>query len=128
MAFPYGENTNYEMQSPDTGRRIEPHGEQRLMYGNSGTTQGTEKLPVIDVDRAKRNFPGYEKNQWYNLAELKEGLRAGTTETDSQTEESEDHRYKNSLYQDKDYGYAGQQKSGKGGRPWKMSAKNKGTN
>lgn len=112
------------------GRRIEPHGEQRLQYGGTGTDEGTGSLPVLDVDRQRRNFEGYEKNQWYNLAELKEGLRAGTTETDSKTETDEDHEYKGSYYKDPNYGYAGMQKSGKGGRPWKASAyrAKKGTN
>jgi hypothetical protein len=31
------------------------------------------KLPVIDTDTAKRNFPGFEKKQWYSLEDLKTG-------------------------------------------------------
>jgi hypothetical protein len=44
------------------------------------------KLPVTDVDTARRNFPGYEKKQWYNLEELREGDYGGTTDTDSETD------------------------------------------
>lgn len=68
------------------------------------------KLPVTDTQRSRRNFEGYEKNQWYNLGELQSGDYAGTTETDSQTAE-------------KSGGYTPiNQKSGKGGRPWKSSS------
>ena len=44
------------------------------------------KLPVTDVDTAKRNFPGYEKKQWYTLDELRSGDIMGTTDTDSETD------------------------------------------
>lgn len=44
------------------------------------------KLPVTDVDTAKRNFPGYEKKQWYSLDELRAGDIGGTTDSDSETD------------------------------------------
>jgi hypothetical protein len=31
------------------------------------------KLPIINVDKQKRNFEGYKKEQWYNLEDLKVG-------------------------------------------------------
>jgi hypothetical protein len=31
------------------------------------------KLPVTDVDKEKRNFPGYKETQPYSLEELKTG-------------------------------------------------------
>ena len=69
------------------------------------------KLPITDVDRARRNFEGYEKNQWYSLGEIQEGDFGGTTETDSKTAPESG-------------GYSTiNQKSGKDGRPWKSSSK-----
>lgn len=83
------------------------------------------KLPVTDIQRARRNFEGYEKNQWYSLAEIQAGDLGGNTETDSKTETSQDHKGKGERGGG---GYSTiNQKSGKGGRPWKMSSK-KGSN
>ncbi len=44
------------------------------------------KLPVIDTQEQKRNFPGYEEKQWYTLSELREGDYGGTTDTDAETD------------------------------------------
>lgn len=88
----------------------------KIQYG--GSELSTYKLPVCDTQKERRNFEGLNKNQWYNLAELRGGDYAGNTETDSQTETSEDHAGKGGG------GYTKiNQKSGKGGRPWKSSSK-----
>lgn len=82
-------------------------------------------LPVTDVQKSRRNFDGVEKNEWYSLAELQSGDYAGNTETDSKTETPQDHSTKG---QRGGGGYTLiNQKSGKGGRPWKSSSK-KGKN
>ena len=44
------------------------------------------KLPVIDTQSQKRNFPGYEKKQWYSLDEIRAGDIGLTTDTDSETD------------------------------------------
>lgn len=82
------------------------------------------KLPATDTQRSRRNFEGYEKNQWYSLGELQSGDYAGNTETDSKTETSQDHSGKG---EGGGKGYTKiNQKSGKGGRPWKSSSPRKG--
>ncbi len=43
------------------------------------------KLPAIDVQTARRNFPGYTEAQVYTLDEIRGGDTWGTTETDSDT-------------------------------------------
>lgn len=47
---------------------------------------------IIDVDKERRNFPGFEKNQYYSLADMQEKFRyeqAGTTDTDSATDSAD---------------------------------------
>ena len=44
------------------------------------------KLPVVDTDTARRNFPGYEEKQWYSLDEIRDGDFFGTTDTDAKTD------------------------------------------
>jgi hypothetical protein len=44
------------------------------------------KLPDIDVDTERRNFPGYTQSQPYSLDEIRQGDISGTTETDSKTD------------------------------------------
>ena len=44
-----------------------------IQEGAQGDSIKGYKLPVCDVDTEKRNFPGLEKKQWYNLEELKTG-------------------------------------------------------
>jgi len=41
------------------------------------------KLPVVDCDTQRRNFPGYEEAQLVSVEDLKGGDTEGTTETDS---------------------------------------------
>ena len=69
-------------------------------------------LPICDVSKERRNFPGYEKGSWYSLSELQAGEVGGVTDTDSQTESTND---------------AGastiNKKHGKPGRSWKSSSK-----
>ncbi|MDE1830243.1 MAG: hypothetical protein KGI25_07970 [Thaumarchaeota archaeon] len=90
----------------------------RIQY-SGGSELSKYKLPICDVQKEHRNFEGVEKNQWYSLGELQAGIYAGNTETDSKTETSEDHAGKHGG------GYAGAQKSGKGGRSWKSSSPRK---
>jgi len=77
-----------------------------------GNNINSYKLPICDTQEERRNFEGYEKNQWYSLAELQSGDYAGTTDTDSKTESYND-AGSTSIYK----------KSGKGGRSWKSSSK-----
>lgn len=51
------------------------------------------KLPIIDVCEEKRNFPGYQKDEYYTLDQIQEGDCSGITETDSQTSGKEDGEY-----------------------------------
>lgn len=44
------------------------------------------KLPAIDVQVARRNFPGYTESQPYSLDEIRMGDISGTTDTDSKTD------------------------------------------
>ncbi len=48
------------------------------------------KLPVCDVDTEKRNFEGYKKEQWMSLEEFRDGDFAGSTDTDSDTDDRKD--------------------------------------
>lgn len=41
------------------------------------------KLPVIDTQEARRNFDGYQVEQYFTLDEIRQGDGPGTTETDS---------------------------------------------
>lgn len=69
------------------------------------------KLKGTNTQEARRNFPGFEKNVWYTLDELRSGDYAGMTETDSKTSGKEDGKYTPI-----------NKKSGKGGRAWKSSS------
>jgi hypothetical protein len=55
------------------------------------------KLSATDTDKSKRNFPGYEKKQYYNLGDIQKGDhhlgRGGMTETDSKTSGKDDGPY-----------------------------------
>jgi hypothetical protein len=47
-------------------------------------------LPVQDVQKVRRNFPGYEEKKYYSLAEIQDRgwkVFTGTTDTDSVTGE-----------------------------------------
>jgi hypothetical protein len=81
---------------------------------------------MIDTQKQRRNFPGYEKEQWYSLAELQSGDLGGNTETDGRTEKPSDHAGKG------ERGGGGyttiNKKLGKGGRSWKSSSARTGNN
>jgi len=62
------------------------------------------KLPVADTQKVRRNFPGYEENKYYSLADMQEKYRyeqAGTTDTDSATDNSDNHKGYAKIYQKK---------------------------
>lgn len=42
-------------------------------------------LPIIDVQEKRRNFSGYQVNQFVTLADLQQGDSSGTTDTDEGT-------------------------------------------
>ncbi len=54
--------------------------------GDTGDRIEGYKLPIIDTQTEKRNFPGYDKKQWYSLEELRSGDIGGTTDTDTETD------------------------------------------
>ena len=54
----------------------------------SSTNIKSYKLPVTDTQKSRRNFEGLSKDEWYSLGELQSGDYAGTTDTDSQTDDS----------------------------------------
>lgn len=43
-------------------------------------------LKGTDVDKSRRNFPGYTEKQYFTLQDIQSGDTAGTTETDSKTD------------------------------------------
>jgi len=51
------------------------------------------KLPVTDVCHERRNFMGYQKDEYYSLDQIQEGDCSGITETDSKTSGKEDGEY-----------------------------------
>lgn len=53
--------------------------------GPQGAEIGAYNLPVTDVDEKRRNFSGYQVNQFFTLADIQQGDTSGTTETDSKT-------------------------------------------
>ena len=44
------------------------------------------KLPVCDVQKERRNFPGYSEETYFSLQDIVSGDTAGSTETDSKTD------------------------------------------
>ncbi|SRR5258708_25862421 len=50
-----------------------------------GTDIESYKLPVVDVDTSRRNYPGYDKQEVYTMEDIQQGDISGTTETDSST-------------------------------------------
>lgn len=46
-----------------------------------------------DTQKERRNFPGYEKKQYYTMEQLVEGDTDGMTETDSKTSGKDDGKY-----------------------------------
>jgi len=57
-----------------------------MMTGQRSSDIGSYGLPVTDVQEKKRNFSGYQVNQFYSLADMQMGDTSGTTETDSATD------------------------------------------
>lgn len=50
-----------------------------------GTDIDRYKLPAIDVQTTRRNYPGYAENQYFSLEDIRGGDISGSTETDSVT-------------------------------------------
>jgi hypothetical protein len=59
-------------------------------YGNKIESY---KLPAMDCQEERRNFPGYEEKEYYTLDEIRKGDQSGITETDSKTSGKEDGEY-----------------------------------
>lgn len=43
-------------------------------------------LPITDVQEKRRNFSGYQVEQYFSLEDILNGDTAGTTDTDSRTD------------------------------------------
>jgi hypothetical protein len=56
------------------------------IQGETSTNIEAFKLKDTDVQEARRNFSGYQVNQYYNLADMQDGDYAGTTDTDTATD------------------------------------------
>lgn len=55
----------------------------------TGTTNiESYQLPITDAQESRRNFDGYQVEQYFTLDEIRQGDSAGTTETDSKTDSS----------------------------------------
>jgi general stress protein YciG len=88
---------------------------------NLGHKINNYKLPAIDVDESRRNFDGYQVEQFFTMADLQGGDEAGTTDTDYITHKGGNNSY--SSYNGDRSGYTNiNRKSGKGGRGWKASS------
>lgn len=57
-----------------------------MIQGEKSTSMGSYQLPITDVDEKRRNFSGYQVNQYFNLADIQQGDTSGTTDTDSVTD------------------------------------------
>lgn len=57
-----------------------------MIEGEKSSNIGAYGLPITDVQEKKRNFSGYQVNQYFSLADMQDGDYAGTTETDSKTD------------------------------------------
>lgn len=93
---------------------------------NLGTERKSYNLPAIDVQSARRNFPGYSEAQCYTLTDMRRGDYSGTTETDSQFKEEMLIRrgYPEMDAKGGPTGYTKiYQTSGGTGRPWKSTSK-----
>jgi hypothetical protein len=75
------------------------------------------KLPVIDTQTQKRNFPGSDKKQYYTMADMQAEGQAGTTDTDSFTGEG------GAEWEPRGDGYAAiYKKHGPFGRPYQTNS------
>src|SRR5258708_34404767 len=51
----------------------------------AGVSIDSYKLPIVDVNKQRRNFPCYEVNQYFTLQDIQSGDTEGTTDTDAET-------------------------------------------
>lgn len=58
--------------------------------GEQGDSIEGYKLPVCDTQEERRNFKGAEKKVYYSLEDLRLGDWAGSTDTDSGTDDRQD--------------------------------------
>lgn len=56
-----------------------------MIQGEQSTNIESFRLKDTDVQEQRRNFSGYQVNQFFTMADLQEGDTSGTTETDSAT-------------------------------------------
>lgn len=47
---------------------------------------------MTDVSKEKRNFPGWEKHQYYTMEDIVSGDTSGTTDTDYETDTGSGHK------------------------------------
>lgn len=97
---------------------------------NCGTDINNYLLPAVDVQRERRNYPGYDENQVHGLEDILQGDFSGTTDTDYAT-----HEYtqpQRQPYLNRTGGRGGytriNQRSGGKGRSWKTTSARKGIN
>lgn len=61
-----------------------------IQEGAQGDSIKGYQLPVCDVDKERRNFEGKKKEQWVTLEEWRDGDWAGSTDTDTNTDDRKD--------------------------------------
>lgn len=61
------------------------------------------ELPATDVQESMRNFPGCDKETYYTMDDIRHGDWSGTTDTDIDTEDHDEH-YMEDI---KDYSHKG---------------------
>lgn len=57
-----------------------------MIEGEASANIGNYNLPAIDVQEKRRNFNGYQVNQYFTMADVQQGDTSGTTDTDSVTD------------------------------------------
>lgn len=85
MPREYKTTTMQDNPSGDTPRYTYAKPTEKSQSGKPrelGTEIESYRLPVIDVDTQKRNFPGYAESHFYSLDEIRQGDDSGTTESD----------------------------------------------
>lgn len=60
-----------------------------MIQGEQSTNIESFRLKDTDVQEQRRNFSGYQVNQFFTMADLIQGDSEGTTETDAATAEQE---------------------------------------
>lgn len=94
------------------------------MPANLGYKINSYKLPAMDVQEVRRNFDGYQVQQFFSIEEIQGGDQAGTTDTDSKTETK---KMSYSGYNGDRGGYTNiNRKSGGPGRNWNSSSPRRG--